>query len=87
LDWLDTTIANVVLNYIAGGMGVSEDDASWVVACVRRRHFEMGRSRADSRGLSRPRREAPLLPEVLERRRTQLRVARGVLDRSMPSQF
>ena len=28
---LDTTIANVALPYIAGGMGVSEDEASWVV--------------------------------------------------------
>src|SRR5580700_5851237 len=27
----DTTIANVALPYIAGGMGVSEDEASWVV--------------------------------------------------------
>jgi MFS transporter, DHA2 family, multidrug resistance protein len=31
MEVLDTTIANVVLNYIAGGMGVSEDEASWVV--------------------------------------------------------
>jgi hypothetical protein len=42
LDWLDTIIANVVLNYIAGGMGVSEDEASRVVACVRRRHLRWG---------------------------------------------
>src|SRR5712672_198280 len=27
----DTTVANVLLNYIAGGLGVSEDEASWVV--------------------------------------------------------
>ena len=27
----DTTVANVLLQYIAGGMGVSEDEASWVV--------------------------------------------------------
>ncbi|HUI15929.1 MAG TPA: DHA2 family efflux MFS transporter permease subunit [Xanthobacteraceae bacterium] len=31
MEVLDTTIANVVLNYVAGGMGVSEDEASWVV--------------------------------------------------------
>lgn len=31
MEVLDTTIANVVLPYIAGGMGVSEDQASWVV--------------------------------------------------------
>jgi DHA2 family multidrug resistance protein len=31
MEILDTTIANVVLPYIAGGMGVSEDEASWVV--------------------------------------------------------
>ena len=31
MEVLDSTIANVVLSYIAGGMGVSEDDASWVV--------------------------------------------------------
>ena len=31
MEVLDTTIANVVLPYIAGGMGVSEDEASWVV--------------------------------------------------------
>jgi MFS transporter, DHA2 family, multidrug resistance protein len=31
MEVLDTTIANVVLTYIAGGLGVSEDEASWVV--------------------------------------------------------
>src|ERR1700737_5250648 len=31
MEALDTTIANVALPYIAGGMGVSEDEASWVV--------------------------------------------------------
>ena len=31
MEVLDTTIANVVLPYIAGGLGVSEGEASWVV--------------------------------------------------------
>ena len=31
METLDSTIANVILPYIAGGMGVSEDEASWVV--------------------------------------------------------
>src|SRR6516165_5291454 len=31
METLDTTIANVLLNYIAGGLGVSEGEASWVV--------------------------------------------------------
>ena len=31
MEVLDTTVANVALPYIAGGMGVSEDEASWVV--------------------------------------------------------
>src|SRR5260370_16381035 len=31
MDVLEPTIANVALPYIAGGMGVSEDEASWVV--------------------------------------------------------
>src|SRR4029077_6123328 len=31
MEVLDTTIANMALPYIAGGMGVSEDEASWVV--------------------------------------------------------
>ena len=31
MEVLDTTIANVALNYIAGGLGVSVDEASWVV--------------------------------------------------------
>jgi DHA2 family multidrug resistance protein len=31
MEVLDTTIANVVLPHIAGGMGVSIDEASWVV--------------------------------------------------------
>jgi MFS transporter, DHA2 family, multidrug resistance protein len=31
MEVLDTTIANVALPYIAGSMGVSEDEASWVV--------------------------------------------------------
>src|SRR5215469_10242476 len=31
MEVLDTTIANVVLPYIAGGMGVSTDESSWVV--------------------------------------------------------
>src|ERR1700752_4985282 len=32
MEVLDTTIANVALRYIAGGLGVSQDEASWVVA-------------------------------------------------------
>ena len=31
MEVLDTTVANVLLQYIAGGLGVSEDEASWVV--------------------------------------------------------
>src|SRR5579863_2715538 len=31
MEVLDTTIANVALPYISGGLGVSEDEASWVV--------------------------------------------------------
>ena len=31
MEVLDTTIANVALPYIAGGLGVSEDEASWLV--------------------------------------------------------
>ena len=31
MEVLDTTIANVVLPYIAGGLGVSTDEASWAV--------------------------------------------------------
>jgi DHA2 family multidrug resistance protein len=31
MEVLDTTIANVALRYIAGGLGVSEDEATWVV--------------------------------------------------------
>lgn len=31
MEVIDTTIANVALPYIAGGLGVSEDEASWVV--------------------------------------------------------
>src|ERR1700761_902320 len=31
METLDTTIANVALPYVAGGLGVSEDEASWVV--------------------------------------------------------
>src|SRR6516225_3309278 len=31
MEVLDSTIANVLLPHIAGGMGVSEDEASWVV--------------------------------------------------------
>ena len=31
MEVLDTTIANVALNYISGGLGVSADEASWVV--------------------------------------------------------
>jgi DHA2 family multidrug resistance protein len=30
MEVLDTTIANVALRYIAGGLGVNEDEASWV---------------------------------------------------------
>ena len=28
MEVLDTTVANVLINYIAGGLGVSEDEAS-----------------------------------------------------------
>ena len=39
METLDSTIANVVLPYIAGGLGVSEDEASWVVTTSgRQRH-------------------------------------------------
>src|SRR5258708_17720831 len=31
MEVLDITVANVALSYMAGGMGVSEDEASWVV--------------------------------------------------------
>src|ERR1700744_3231951 len=31
MEVLDTTIANVALPHIAGGLGVSEDEASWVL--------------------------------------------------------
>ena len=31
MEVLDTTIANVALTYIAGGLGVSEDESSWTV--------------------------------------------------------
>jgi MFS transporter, DHA2 family, multidrug resistance protein len=31
MEVLDTTIANVALPYIAGGLGISQDEASWVV--------------------------------------------------------
>ncbi len=31
MEVLDTTIANVVLPYIAGDMGVSSDEATWVI--------------------------------------------------------
>ncbi len=31
MENLDTTIANVALPYVAGGLGVSEDEASWVI--------------------------------------------------------
>jgi DHA2 family multidrug resistance protein len=31
MEVLDTTIANVALPYVAGGLGVSEDESSWVV--------------------------------------------------------
>ena len=31
MEVLDTTVVNVVLPYIAGGMGVSDDEVSWAV--------------------------------------------------------
>ena len=31
MEVLDTTIANVALRYISGGLAVSSDEASWVV--------------------------------------------------------
>src|ERR1700730_5609971 len=39
MEVLDTTIANVALNYIAGGLGVSEDEASWVVTTFLVKNF------------------------------------------------
>src|SRR5271170_5227834 len=41
MEVLDTTIANVALRYIAGGLGVSEDEAFWVgddLPGLQRRH-------------------------------------------------
>jgi MFS transporter, DHA2 family, multidrug resistance protein len=31
MEVLDTTVANVLIDYIAGGLAISEDEASWVV--------------------------------------------------------
>jgi MFS transporter, DHA2 family, multidrug resistance protein len=31
MEVLDTTIANVALRYISGGLAVSADEASWVI--------------------------------------------------------
>jgi DHA2 family multidrug resistance protein len=31
MEVLDTTIANVALRYISGGLAVSGDEASWVI--------------------------------------------------------
>ena len=31
MEVLDTTIANVALRYISGGLAVSSDEASWVI--------------------------------------------------------
>jgi DHA2 family multidrug resistance protein len=31
MEVLDTTVANVLIDYIAGGLAVSEDEVSWVV--------------------------------------------------------
>src|SRR3978361_1254521 len=31
MEVLDTTIANVALRYVAGGLAVSSDEASWVI--------------------------------------------------------
>src|SRR5436305_9541568 len=31
MEVLDTTIANVALRYVAGGLAVSPDEASWVI--------------------------------------------------------
>ena len=36
MEVLDTTVANVAPPYIAGGIGVGEDEASWVVTNLSR---------------------------------------------------
>src|SRR3989442_10513411 len=48
MEVLDTTIANVALTYIAGGLGVSQDEASWVVTTY------LVSKRSDDQHLSRP---------------------------------
>ncbi len=43
MEVLDTTIANVALPYIAGGLAISADEASWVVTTylsVKRHHSD-----------------------------------------------
>ena len=67
MEVLDTTIANVVLPYIAGGMGVSDDEASWVVTTYLVANAVSSHGKSVPRPRARPQSLLPDLPRALQR--------------------
>ena len=82
MEVLDTTIANVVLPYIAGGMGVSDDEASWVVTTYLVANAVSLTASPFLARAARPQDLLPDLPRALQRKLDPLRA--GVESRLAP---
>jgi len=61
MEVLDTTVANVLINYIAGGLGVSEDEASWVVTT----YLVANAVALTASSVARPKRWSPAASEII----------------------
>ena len=80
MEVLDTTIANVALHYIAGGLGVSEDEASWVVTTYLVSNAVILTASQLSRSAARPQAFLPHLPCACSRRARCCAASRGNLQ-------
>ena len=77
MEVLDTTIANVALRYIAGGLGVSQDEASWVVTTYFVANAIIVMATELSEQVGRPQGIFPRLPRFVHSELCALRNGRG----------
>jgi MFS transporter, DHA2 family, multidrug resistance protein len=77
MEVLDTTIANVALRYIAGGLGVSEDEASWVVTTYLVANAIIVMATELCEQVVRPQGSFPHLPRIVHPELSALRNGRG----------
>ncbi len=87
MEVLDTTIANVALRYISGGLGVSQDEASWVVTTYLVANAIIVTATRLSRQAIRPQDLLPGLPRAVHRQLGAVRVGAGISCRCCCSVF